>query len=369
MIDEKLLIFGAGSHARKLAVSLCNKGGGVHGFVTTRQSPLHEVDGLPVYTWETIPGHLRGECPIACGIFNRSDAYDKLNEIITANGFRRIIWPWDYYPYLHHDLGWCYWLDPKPRLLPLWEGSEDYHKLISILADSESKQILERVIAFRAGLDIRFASYISSDDQYFNTLSLNALPANRSITFLDVGAYNGDTLESLVNHVHVSNSVLIEPDQTNFKLLIEKLPRLVRQHPGLRPLALPMGAGDLLGSMWLSGEGEAAAVSGGVSADDGASRFTTIAPLDSIMPAETFDFIKVDVEGHDLEVLRGMQSILCRSHAVIAISLYHRPLDLVHLPLAMLELLDSLPYKYFIRQHMYNSFDTVLYAIPVREKS
>jgi hypothetical protein len=37
---------------------------------------------------------------------------------------------------------------------------------------------------------------------------------------------------------------------------------------------------------------------------------------------------------------------------------------MVHLPLALAQIVDGLSYRYFIRQHMHNSFDTVLYAIP-----
>jgi len=364
MIDEKLLIFGAGSHARKLAGSLRIRGDNVLGFVTTHQSAYQELEGLPVYTWETIPYHLQGKCPIACGIFNRSHAYDQLAEIIRANGFSRVFWPWDYYPYLHHDLGWCYWLDPNPRSLSSWRQDSGYQKIVSNLFDSESRQTLDRVLAIRAGGDLAFASYTCPETQYFNQLSLGALNLERPVAFLDVGAYNGDTLESLIQRVAVAKAVLIEPDPANFTLLSQNLLRLARLHPGLNPYALPIGAGDVYSSLSLSGEGEATAVD--ISGDAGhrTTSFATISPLDSIMPSECFDFIKVDVEGYDLEALRGMRELLQRSHAVLAVSLYHRPLDVVNLPLSVIELLDGLPYQYFMRQHMHNSFDTVLYAIP-----
>ncbi|MBV2352092.1 FkbM family methyltransferase [Synechococcus sp. HK05] len=368
MIDEKLLIFGAGSHARKLADSLRRRGDNVLGFVTTHQSALKELEGLPVFTWETVPHYLRGQCPIACGIFNRSDAYDQLAKTIRANGFSRILWPWDYYPYLHHDLGWCYWLDPNPRPPSAWRQDSDYQEIVSNLADSESRKTLDRILAFRSGSDLEFASYTSHETQYFNPLTLGALNPGKPVSFLDVGAYNGDTLESLIQYAEVTKAVLIEPDPDNLNLLSLNLDRLTRLHQGLNPYVLPVGAGAEHCSLSLSGEGEATTVSINGDTDSRTTRFATITPIDSIMPAECFDFIKVDVEGHDLQALRGMRELLHRSHAVLAISLYHRPLDVVHLPLAVIDLLDGIPYEYFIRQHMHNSFDTVFYAIPGRVK-
>jgi len=369
MNDEKLLIFGAGSHARKLARSLQLNSNTVLGFITTQQSPHRDLDGLPVYTWETVPHDLRGNCHIAVGIFNRSDAYDELAAIIYANGFSRIIWPWDYYPHLHQDLGWCYWLDSNPRALSSWQQDPDYLKTVSILADSESRQTLDRILAFRSGHDLDFSSFTSPENQYFNPLSLEVLPTERPVTFLDVGAYDGDTLEALIQHVAVAKAVLIEPDPANYTLLTKNIVRLARLYPDLNPYLLPIGAGDQFTCLSLAGEGEAATVSVAGDPENARTRFTTIAPLDSIMPVDRFDFIKVDVEGHDLAALRGMRELLHRSHAVLAISLYHRPRDVVHLPLVLMELLNGMPYNYYMRQHMNNSFDTVLYAIPGAKKS
>jgi len=195
MNDEKLLNFGAGSHARKLARSLQLNSNTVLGFVTTQQSPHRDLDGLPVYTWETVPHDLRGNCHIAVGIFNHSDAYDELAAIIDTNGFSRIIWPWDYYPHLHQDLGWCYSLDLNPRALSSWQQDPDYLKTVSILADSESRQTLDLILASRSGYDLAFSSFTSTENQYFNQLSLEVLPTERPVTFLDVGAYDGDTPE------------------------------------------------------------------------------------------------------------------------------------------------------------------------------
>jgi len=163
--------------------------------------------------------------------------------------------------------------------------------------------------------------------------------------------------------------VLIEPDPANYILLTNNIVRLARLYPDLNPYLLTIGAGNQFTCLSFAGEGEAATVSVTSGPENIRTLFTTIAPLDNIMPVDRFDFIKVDIEGHDLAALRGMRELVQRSHAVLAISLYHRPRDVVHLPLALMELLNGMPYNYFMRQHMNSFFDTVLYAIPGAKKS
>lgn len=369
MIDEELLIFGAGAHARKLARALHRNGHGVLSYITSRPPDQNQIAGIPVHSWESLPEQWRGHRQVACGIFNRSDAYDKLAAIMRANRVEHILWPWDYYPRLADALGWCYWLDEEPRTLADWREDARYHQLRGILADEESRKTLDRVLAFRSGEDLDFASYTSSEPQYFNRLSLPPLPLQRPCSYLDVGAFDGDTLQLLCRHVAVGRAVLIEPHPDNFSRLTRNLHAFAAEHPGLNALALPLGAGERYASLGISGEGEAAALSSEDAVSHCLEHVITVARLDDVMPTARFDFIKVDVEGHDLAALKGMAEILQRSQAVLAVSLYHRPRDIIELPLATVALLEGLSYSFSIRQHMHNSFDTVLYAIPPRAES
>jgi hypothetical protein len=60
--------------------------------------------------------------------------------------------------------------------------------------------------------------------------------------------------------------------------------------------------------------------------------------------------------------LRGARDLIKRSRPVIALSLYHLPKDPWELPELLQELCQD--YRYFIRQHYFNTFDSVLYAVP-----
>jgi hypothetical protein len=57
-----------------------------------------------------------------------------------------------------------------------------------------------------------------------------------------------------------------------------------------------------------------------------------------------------------------MKQTLARSRPRLAMSIYHKPEDLWELPFKVRELLPDA--KLHVRQHGFNGFDTVLYAIP-----
>jgi len=361
-----VLIFGAGSYARKLAKAFQAEGHTVHAFLSSRPAVTDQVDGIPWYGLDAVPGTLRDAGPVACGVFNRGDDYLSIATILNNNGFDQILWPWNYYPTLHRQLGWSYWMDAEPRDLGAWQQDADYQQVINLLADEQSREIIERIIAFRCGSDLPFSAYKSEEQQYFNHLTLQALPSDRPITYLDVGAYNGDTLQNLCTKAVVGTAILLEPDPCNFSQLIETATKLSHSHPQLQPIALPMGAGSEYGCISIAANGEASSLHATDQASSGESHAVTVIPLDHMLPASHVDFVKIDVEGHDREAINGMQNLLRRSMPVVAVSLYHRPRDFVDLTLYLKLILSDLTYRFYVRQHLYNSFETVLYAIPCR---
>jgi hypothetical protein len=81
-----------------------------------------------------------------------------------------------------------------------------------------------------------------------------------------------------------------------------------------------------------------------------------------MLPGKQINLIKIDVEGAELQVINGMKKTLSQSRPVITLSLYHNPQDIWTLPELLFNLCDN--YSFFIRQHYFNSFDSVFYAVP-----
>lgn len=84
--------------------------------------------------------------------------------------------------------------------------------------------------------------------------------------------------------------------------------------------------------------------------------------IDNKLQGRKATYIKMDVEGSELEALKGSIKTIQKYRPKLAISLYHKPEDVMEIPV-FLEKLD-LGYKYYIRHYQTRMEETVLYAVP-----
>lgn len=339
-------IFGTGQFGRDLCGALQKVGHSVAGFVETKPS-AHEVKGLPVLSWEQWSAAHKTE-PLCVGIFNRGMPLDQLDALARRSGAEDVYMPWDLYASLKHYLGWRFWLSEPQSIL---DQIDDFVSALSCMEDPVSQRCMLDIVAFRLGLLNSYGSFQHSENQYFNPLTLSELQG-RAIRFVDGGAYNGDTYLELCGVAEVETAYLFEPDMANFA----QLTRHVLQNER-KAQCLPIGLSDAYRVLsFNSGNGEGAALS-----DTGSTQIA-VSALDDVLAGHTVDFIKLDVEGAELQALQGASKLIKRSRPVIALSLYHCPQDLWKLPLALVDLCED--YRFHVRQHYFNSFDSVLYAVP-----
>lgn len=72
-------------------------------------------------------------------------------------------------------------------------------------------------------------------------------------------------------------------------------------------------------------------------------------------------FIKMDIEGSELEALKGSRLLIQKYKPKLAISVYHKPEDIVTLPMYIKELVPE--YKLYMRHYSDGLCETVLYAV------
>ena len=73
-------------------------------------------------------------------------------------------------------------------------------------------------------------------------------------------------------------------------------------------------------------------------------------------------FIKLHLEGHELDALMGAESTLRTNHPIVAATAYHNKLGLWRLPLWLMTL--SLNYNYYFRLHSWCGTGAVVYCVP-----
>lgn len=322
--SEPIAILGNGSFGRDLYTVLAQQG-----FI---------VDA--VLTSNTIGNYTNKNVQLLVGILNRNTPYSKLIADANSSGFKNLFLPWDYYPKFKSQLGWRYWLSDTDVIL---KNLSKLTEVYNLLADEHSKKLLQDIIEFRMGLNNDYSHYSDIEPQYFNYLTLSSDINN----YIDGGAYNGDTYNQLKSICKVQNAILFEPDIDNYS----KLKTLTKD-----AICLPLAISDK--SELLSfdfGKGESSNLT-----QQGINKVMAVS-LDDIVGNTKIDLIKLDLEGGELAAINGAINTIQKSRPRLAISLYHKPEDIWELPLLLNSICSD--YKFFIRQHYYNSFDSVLYAI------
>jgi FkbM family methyltransferase len=343
--ERPVWIFGAGSFGRDVSTTLKKKGFDVVGFVETTPR-MSECQGLPVRSWGEL-GDDDKRAQLLVGIHNRETPLDALHGLAEQAGCKDIFLPYDYFGQVADQMGWRFWLDSRARILKAVPEIEAiYHRL----ADDISKQCMLDILLFRLGANLGYAGFMHQEDQYFCNLTLPGLQG-RKITYVDAGAYDGDTYLKISKHADVESAFLFEPDPFNFAKLVSN----VRGRSGV--VCLPCGMADRHAVLsFNAGVGESGQIT-----NSGTEHVVTVA-LDDLLSNQKVDMIKMDIEGAEAVALMGCARTIAAWRPILALSLYHNASDVWKLP----ELVNSLypGYKLYIRQHHFNTFESVLYAVP-----
>ena len=221
--------------------------------------------------------------------------------------------------------------------------NKNYEKIkaaAEILADEESRAIFASVINYRLSGKISHIlnTYSEKGEKY------ELIGRDKVKTFIDAGAYNGDTAREACFYFNNLKAVYaIEPDARTFKKLSafaegEKTVKIV-----------PINAAVFSES----GEGEFAH-SGNRNSTISATRSyehkTATVPLIKIddLDGGKIDYVKYDVEGAELSALIGSDETIRKYHPALSVSLYHRSEDIFSLILYLYEKYPS--YKFYLRR-------------------
>jgi FkbM family methyltransferase len=192
-----------------------------------------------------------------------------------------------------------------------------------------------------------------SENQYFCKDIMKI--ANNEV-FVDCGAYDGDTILSFVNQLNANDIqsydaiYAIEPDDANFKKLS------VLSNTIQKLYCVKKGAWNEQSVLRFNSEGTMTS-----SASDTGNTVIEVDTIDGILSGQRATIIKMDIEGAELNALKGAEQTIRKHKPKLAISIYHKADDFITIPQYIKSLVSG--YKLYFRIHKCGTIDSVLYAV------
>jgi FkbM family methyltransferase len=334
--DQPMVVYCAGDRGKYAYFTLRDLGYKVIGFIDDNLSKHGTVfHGLPVFSPKRIP--LGAYVVVAVQTVEAQTKIKKTLNFFESATIGEFIYP----PVLHR-------LDAV------------YH----MLADDWSRDVFYHVLRAHYEQDSAYFKIVQEDKQYWCMDFQKHQQKNH--VFIDAGAYTGDTMMEFAEATNGQFEKIISFEPTPALYLQV----LTRKLDVAKKFDLPMdkidvefgGLGEFSGALHLCMK-DSDPNGAGNSFYNLAERKGEEVPLyslDDYLQGRSVTFIKADIEGFELEMLKGAKEAIKTHKPDLAICVYHKMTDLWLIPQYLHELVPE--YKIYLRHHHHDYSETVLYA-------
>ncbi len=247
--------------------------------------------------------------------------------------------------------------------------AKNYSRLSAIrddyLEDERSVETFNALLVAMLTGELASCKAVMEKDMYFG---LPEFSGNFEDTFVDDGAFTGDTVERFIweNLGTFKHIYAFEPGWKQFKAMQVRMKRLTEEW------AIPAGSVSLEKAGLSSSAGrmtctfvDDSPLRHGLTEDtDNQIIDETISSevytLDSYLDGRPVSFIKADVEGMEMALLHGAQQTIRQYKPKMALCVYHYPCDLYEIAEFVRSLVPE--YTFRLRQHVQIFGDFVLYC-------
>lgn len=219
---------------------------------------------------------------------------------------------------------------------------EDYEWLYHQLKDYKSKKILLAVLLYWLMLDIDKVDNLQ-DRTYKQYFDLDLIKCNKKEVFVDIGAYIGDTIVEYIKAFGLNNYKRIycyEIVPSNIGYLKQNIEIFKMKNVIIRE----KGASNKKGLLFLDNN-EVSSTS--KLSNNGSIKVDTVKVDDDI--DEKVTFIKMDIEGSEVEALLGCKKKILEGHPKLAICVYHNNDHLWEIARIIHEIDPT--YKFYLRYY------------------
>lgn len=221
-----------------------------------------------------------------------------------------------------------------------------------LLSDDRSRRVFESIVRFRLIDDTIKIPTEPQDNQYFE---YEFFPRRKDEVFVDCGAYNGISLKTFLkeNDFKLEKYYGIEPDESNFKKLlsyVDSLSQDIQEKTQLVRKCVFDKERDLR-FYALSGPGSFISESG--------PQVSFGIKIDNLVKDKYATYIKMNIEGAEIQALKGAEHTIRTSIPRLAVAGYHKTQDLWKVPMIIHNYNNG--YKIHLRSYM-NNLSFIYYA-------
>lgn len=351
--DAPIVLFGAGGLGRRTLTLLRSEGRDAVAFIDNDSGRWGStIEGVPILSPDEAATRFAANGLAVVTIWRAEGGHDFLQtrDELHQAGWRRV----ESFIPLFWSLGAgalpYITIDTPSKVLAARDGV-----LAAAGLWSDESSLREYVAQVRWRLTGDFASLTPPEpDQYFAEGVVQVGPDE---VFVDCGSFTGDTLLDVAQRVSSWRAYhAFEPDPASFVALqaaVATLPESLAERVHLHQAA----TSDRTGSAHFSATGL-----GSASLSDFGTYEVELVAIDDVVTDPPPSFIKMDIEGAESAALEGARRGIRAGQPLLAIAAYHQQADLWELPKQVRDMMPA--YRLFLRPHVAEGFDTVLYAMP-----
>lgn len=347
-----VVLFGAGNFGKKVLACLRKAGIEPLAFSDNGQNKWGaEVEGLPVLEPAAAAKKYGKSALFVVSIWSLGHSYKETLAKLQSLGCTRVTSSsslrWKFADQMLPD--YCQDLPHKA-----YETSADILNAASLWSDHLSLREYVNQIRWRTLGQLESIGDPVKEESYFLD-SLYSLCAGE--VFVDCGAYDGDTVQQvLARRSDIGRILAVEADPHNYSRLTTFTAALA---PGVREKIelLNVAVSDSPGQLKFQatgGEGAHLSADGDIAVE--------CTRIDDLLGGSPATFIKMDIEGAELDALHGAAKTIARHRPLLSICVYHRQSDLWTIPAYIASIAPE--YRIFLRPHDVDGWQLVCYAVP-----
>ena len=357
--SKKILLYGAGNIGKRLYKNLSDSGIDVVCFLDRNVNLEPSKYNVPLYHPESnMLEQYRDSCYVILSALFPLKVCNEIKGQLQDIGFRNI--------FALHEVNLST-INNGAFYENIFDGSfnkieitgKDKPKILEAFSFLETDQDKDLYIEYiKAHLTMDFTRFKEPTDINLQYLAHDMPFKIDYSNFIDCGGFDGDTLRNFISRdINLKNIAVFEPQND----LCQKISQLCNHYEDKIRSAIifPCGVHSKTEKFRFTVSSDAPSAS---KIDDRGNDIIQCVAIDDVLQGFNPTFIKMDIEGAEVEALKGAKKTISKSHPYLAICVYHSLSDIWEIPLLIKSFYSG--YKLYLRNYNYMGLETVLYAFP-----